>query len=250
MESGIPSVGASGAISGVLGLYLIWFPRNRVRVWGCFFPFVANVVELPARLVLGFYILFDNLLPILLTSGSGGVSYGAHIGGFVAGGAIAFAADRLSLARPEPAVRHRPANPAPPDPVAMAKVFGEALAAGRWEQAAEWFFAAPHSVTRRALTAWEKINLAHELERHGQPRAALAVYQRALADHPRGPGRASAHLGAARVLMELLHNPTGAYQHLYAALEEDPTQDETSQAQLLLQQLSRQVRTLPRNLPH
>ncbi len=47
-----------------------------------------------------------------------------------------------------------------------------------------------------------------------------------------------------------LKNPTGAYQHLYAALEEDPTPDEVFQARTLLKDLARMVRTLPRNLPH
>ena len=53
LDSALPMVGASGAISGVLGLYFIWFPRNRVRLWIMLFPFFMNVVYAPARLVLG-----------------------------------------------------------------------------------------------------------------------------------------------------------------------------------------------------
>ena len=45
----IPMVGASGAISGVLGFYFIWFPRNRVRLWIMLFPFFMHVVYAPAR---------------------------------------------------------------------------------------------------------------------------------------------------------------------------------------------------------
>jgi membrane associated rhomboid family serine protease len=85
----IPVVGASGAISGVLGCYFVWFPRNVVRVFVALFPFYVDVVHLPARWVLGFYILVDNLLPFLLQSSSTGVAYGAHIGGFVGGVALA-----------------------------------------------------------------------------------------------------------------------------------------------------------------
>lgn len=79
-----PLVGASGAISGVLGLYFIFFPRNQVKVFLAFFPIFFNVVLLPSRLVLGFYLLVDNLLPFLITTRSG-VAHGAHIGGFLAG---------------------------------------------------------------------------------------------------------------------------------------------------------------------
>jgi membrane associated rhomboid family serine protease len=250
MESGIPSVGASGAISGVLGLYFIWFPRNRVRVWIFLFPFFANVVEMPARLVLGIYILFNNIVPLLLSAGSGGVSYGAHIGGFIAGTAIAFASDRFISARPEADVRRRPSGVPPVVRADAAGRFRQAMQEGRWDLAAELYFTAPHTLTRQLLSPWEKIALGHELERHNHPKAALAAYQRALVDHPGGPGRAAAHLGAARVMMGPMRNPTGAYQHLYAALEEDPTPEERTQARSLMDDLAHMVRSVPRHTPH
>jgi membrane associated rhomboid family serine protease len=247
MGSGIPSVGASGAISGVLGFYFLWFPHNRVRVWVFFFPFIARIIELSARFVLGIYILWGNLLPLFLTGGAGGVSYGAHIGGFIAGAAVAFVVDRLSTARPEPEVRHRPAEPAPAGgPV---QGFRHALDQGRWDLTAEWYFSAPHSVTRDTISPREKTHLGQWLAAHGRPKAALAAFQRALADHPQSPLRVAAHLGAARVLMGSLGNPTGAYQHLYAALEADPNRDEEALARALLAELSRLVRTVPRKLP-
>ncbi len=84
-DSSIPSVGASGAISGVLGLYFAWFPHNRVRVFVFLFPFIMETIELSARFVLGIYLVVDNILPLLLSGGAGGISYGAHIGGFAAG---------------------------------------------------------------------------------------------------------------------------------------------------------------------
>jgi membrane associated rhomboid family serine protease len=248
MGSNIPSVGASGAISGVLGLYFLWFPKNRVRVWIFLFPFFANIVEMPARFVLGFYVVAQNILPMLLSAGrSGGVAFGAHIGGFVAGVAAAFLVDRLSLVRPERDVRHRPAEAPGPDGTVGA--FRKALDGGRWELAAEWFFGTPHSATRRDVRASEKVRLGDELARHGHPHAALAAYQRCLADHSADPARVAAHLGAARVLMGALGNPTGAYQHLYAALEEHPSVDEESQARVLLADLTRLVRSVPRRLP-
>lgn len=84
--SPIPLIGASGAISAVLGCYFIWFPRNHVKVFIFLFPLLVTTVLIPARMVLGFYLLVDNLLPFLLTTGKGtGVAHGAHIGGFIAG---------------------------------------------------------------------------------------------------------------------------------------------------------------------
>lgn len=96
--SGIPAVGASGAVSGVLGLYFVWFPRNKVRVLVMLPPFLIRTLELGARLVLGFYLVADNLLPVLLGAGrGGGVAHGAHIGGFLAGVLIALLVRRGGL---------------------------------------------------------------------------------------------------------------------------------------------------------
>jgi len=81
--SNVPSVGASGAISGVLGGYLVLFPRNRVRVLTR-----GGIVAMPAIAVLGFWILIQLVSGIGSLSArteSGGVAYMAHIGGFVAG---------------------------------------------------------------------------------------------------------------------------------------------------------------------
>jgi membrane associated rhomboid family serine protease len=79
----IPTVGASGAISGILGGYLLLFPRNRVRVLTR-----GGVAHVPAIVVLGFWILIqfiNGMGSVVNTPETGGVAYLAHIGGFVAG---------------------------------------------------------------------------------------------------------------------------------------------------------------------
>jgi rhomboid family protein len=97
--SSIPLVGASGAISAILGCYFIWFPHNQVKVFIFLFPILMTTVMIPAKVVLGFYLLVDNLLPFLLTTGQGaGVAHGAHIGGFIAGLALAFGLGKRSKA--------------------------------------------------------------------------------------------------------------------------------------------------------
>jgi membrane associated rhomboid family serine protease len=82
-SSTVPSVGASGAISGVLGGYLLLFPRNRVRVLTR-----GGVAHVPAYVMLGLWILIQfvsGMGSISRTEQTGGVAYMAHIGGFVAG---------------------------------------------------------------------------------------------------------------------------------------------------------------------
>jgi len=244
LGSSIPSVGASGAISGVLGMYFLWFPRNRVRVWVFFFPFYVDLLELPSRIVIGFFLVVDNLLPLVLTAGEGGVSYGAHFGGFAAGVGAAALVNRAVL-RPEGRLREDPQTKPRPSADSVAG-FRDALDSGHWDAAAEWFFHAPHPVTRGDVTAREKTTLGQELERNGHPRAALAAYQRALADHPRDRARVAAHLGAARVLLRSLGSPTAAYQHVQSALEESSSPEERAEARAVLLELSQRVRSVPR----
>ncbi len=85
MDTGsiIPMLGASGAISGVLGGYLLLFPTNTVRA--LIFNFVTAV---PAYVALGFWIAYQIVVGYLTPSGGGGVAYAAHIGGFIAGLAL------------------------------------------------------------------------------------------------------------------------------------------------------------------
>ena len=86
--SALPLVGASGAISGVLGFYFVLFPANHVRLLVLLPPFFARRLLVSARLVLAAYLLFDNVLPLVVGRGVGGVAHGAHIGGFAAGALV------------------------------------------------------------------------------------------------------------------------------------------------------------------
>ena len=78
----IPSLGASGAISGVLGGYLLLFPKRRVRVMMFY-----QMMEVPAIVAIGIWFAFQLIsgIGVLGDSQGGGVAYGAHIGGFIAG---------------------------------------------------------------------------------------------------------------------------------------------------------------------
>jgi membrane associated rhomboid family serine protease len=85
--SQIPMIGASGAISGVLGAYMLLHPHARVLV---LVPlgFMSQMVHLPAAAVLGLWFGLQLLSSALSPPGEGGVAFGAHIGGFVAGVAL------------------------------------------------------------------------------------------------------------------------------------------------------------------
>jgi len=82
-DSIIPMLGASGAISGVLGGYVLLFPRNPIKA--LLFNFLTTV---PAFVAIGIWIVYQLVLGYLSPSGGGGVAYAAHIGGFVAGLAL------------------------------------------------------------------------------------------------------------------------------------------------------------------
>lgn len=85
-HSMIPMIGASGAVSGVLGAYLLLFPAARVHTL-IFLGFFIQVVRLPAVVVIGFWIIlqFINGLISKGAASQGGVAWFAHIGGFVLG---------------------------------------------------------------------------------------------------------------------------------------------------------------------
>src|SRR5215203_1990040 len=82
-DSIIPMLGASGAISGVLGGYVLLFPKREVRA--LIFNFLTTV---PAFVAIGIWILYQIVLGYMTPAGTGGVAYAAHIGGFIAGVAL------------------------------------------------------------------------------------------------------------------------------------------------------------------
>ncbi|MHB1357501.1 MAG: rhomboid family intramembrane serine protease [Anaerolineae bacterium] len=86
--SDIPNLGASGAIAGVLGAYILLFPSQRVKVL-----LGRSMMEVPALIVIGLWIVlqfFSGIGSIADTAQTGGVAYMAHIGGFLAGLLLGF----------------------------------------------------------------------------------------------------------------------------------------------------------------
>jgi len=89
-SSTVPNLGASGAIAGVLGAYLVFYPGSRVRTL-VFLGFFVTIANLSAVIVIGLWFVLQVVSGVagLGSVQQGGVAYFAHIGGFVAGAAIA-----------------------------------------------------------------------------------------------------------------------------------------------------------------
>ncbi len=83
-SSTVPMVGASGAVSGVLGAYFIRYPFAKVTVLIPFFFFI-HIMKIPALMVLGLWILFQVFNGFSTLQAKAGVAFFAHIGGFVSG---------------------------------------------------------------------------------------------------------------------------------------------------------------------
>jgi membrane associated rhomboid family serine protease len=83
IDSQIPLVGASGAIAGVMGAYIILHPKAEITC--LLFLFFITFVTLPAKVVLGLWFAYQLILTVLDSGGGGGVAYLAHVGGFVFG---------------------------------------------------------------------------------------------------------------------------------------------------------------------
>ncbi|WP_022835349.1 rhomboid family intramembrane serine protease [Salisaeta longa] len=104
----VPMLGASGAISGVLGAYLVFFPKNKVHAL-----LLYTVVSIPASLAIGVWVLLqfvNGIGAVAYTQSVGGVAYGAHIGGFVLGVLLALGL-RALIDAPDPPAQPRTSRP-------------------------------------------------------------------------------------------------------------------------------------------
>lgn len=79
----IPAIGASGAISGVLGAYLVLYPRARIRT--LIFTFIIAVISVPAYIYIGFWFIYQLFFGILSLQQPASIAFWAHIGGFITG---------------------------------------------------------------------------------------------------------------------------------------------------------------------
>ena len=237
-----PLVGASGAISGVLGLYFVLFPRNQVKVFIALFPIFFNVILLPARWVLGIFLIFDNILPFLISSQSP-VAYGAHIGGFMAGLAIAWSGEYFDWHWPW-ANRFRQFKRSKSAKTAMSDedIEESPLSVVRTAVAGRNPVRAIDALTRMKRQEMEQLEpyecavLANWLDETGYSVMATKLLRGCLARHSGSDNLADAYLTLG--LIRLKHGqPTAAYQHLLSVFDYNPSPDIAERARQALAQI-------------
>lgn len=239
-----PLVGASGAIFGALGLYFIWFPRNQVKVFVWVF-FFLNVYRIPARLLIGFYLIWNNLIPVVAGIESS-TAFAAHIGGALAGmwiawifdrrgespgllGSVVRALDRRRTIQREAGVSFTPvgqsafsrfgASPASPSGPAG---FAQAISRGNSELAAR-ILAGLTSGERAQLNDSDVMRLADYYTDSGAYDRALMILQRFIGDF-QGTDRASrAHLRAGLIYLHFKKQGVTAAQHFHSVLDMNPS---------------------------
>jgi membrane associated rhomboid family serine protease len=226
-DSGAPLIGASGAISGVLGLYALMFPGNRVKVFVFLFPIFMRTVLVPAWIVLGVYLLIDNMLPLLFSTG-GSVAHGAHVGGFVAGVMLGFWGERRRWRWPWSGVA--PRSEVVDGPIPIAEDLARAITSGDRRQAVSIYGRMP-VVELQRLSVDHIVVLADWLEAAGYDATAEQLLRRGLSRRLPARARARIHLALGLARLRSGQGPL-AWQHLrqVAALDPDP---ETERAALL-----------------
>ena len=232
-DSQVPMLGASGAISGVLGFYFLWFPRNQIKVFVFLFPLIMTTVLIPARIVLGVYLVLDNILPFIATSAEGsGVAYGAHIGGFLAGLILAYAVDRLpgllqqEAIKPEVRSRRTLAD--------LVTEIVQAVDDNRLGYAAEKFLVLETPKERGQLSTRNILKIGEFLLQSGKPELALRVFRRLIAERPGDSGLDRAYLGAGKALMHKARGETSAYHYFLAAIDLAQTAELVEEARYYL----------------
>jgi len=230
-DSLTPLVGASGAISGVLGLYFLLFPRNRVKVFAFLFPFYYGSLMLPARWVLGFYVLVDNLLPFLMGAQSG-VAYGAHLGGFLAGLGAAYLGELVDWRLPRRGMK----SGRRPREEAVLERLRQAISSNNQQAALQEVGNLTRDQMAR-LEPTECVQLADWLERTGNIEAASQVLRRCLASHAGSQdlARVFLALGLARLRQG---QPAAAYQHLLSVFDFNPDEQTAEEARQALELIS------------
>ena len=240
LDSQIPLVGASGAISGVLGCYYLWFPQNRVRCFLFLFPFLMTMIMIPARIVLAFYLLIDNLLPFLLDShGSSGIAHGAHIGGFFAGLGLAVVVEYKPRIWPGAKTPETDAE----EDVCSPEQIDEAVTRGDFAAAAACVLTLKNREQRKQIAGPDFLAIAEYLLKNRQYSNALSMFRQFIAEHPKAPQLDRAYLGAGYALLHQPRQSTSAYHYFLSAVDLALTEELADEARLQLRKIEQMNRS-------
>lgn len=218
LDSYTPLIGASGAISGILGCYFIWFPRNKVKTFIFLFPFIMTTILLPARLVLGVFLVIDNVLPFLFVHSGSGVAHGAHIGGFIAGGGVAYAIDHW------PGLRHgkrfhKKVSPCENPEASAADRINCLIDHDKMDDGCGVFFGLNQRELRRTIPSYHVLEMGQYLMAEKHFDAALTLYRRFISDRPSDDQLDQAYLGAGIALLNKENCHPSAHQYFLSVLD-------------------------------
>jgi hypothetical protein len=181
------------------------------------FPLLMTHVLISARLVLGFYLLVDNLLPFLVAgSEGGGVAHGAHLGGFLAGMGLAAASDRLPglLQLKGPRISRSRAKL-----VDAVTDIVRAIERGDTAHAAARYATLESRAQRGQLATTNILAIGRHLLENNQPELALTVFRLLIAERPGDAGLDLAHLGAGQAMLRKKRCDTAAWHYFLAAID-------------------------------
>ncbi len=217
LNSQIPLIGASGAIFGVLGCYFLWFPKNRVRCLIFLFPILVTTIYLPARLLLGFYLIIDNLLPFIVAGTQGsGIAHGAHIGGFLAGLGIAWGGNHFRRLFP---MHQKPRTQQGNAPLESLNSICPAVDRGDLDQAAHCYFSLTGREQRSQVATADLLMVGGHLLAQERDQEALTLFRRLIAERPRDSDLDQAYLGAGQAMLKNRRYLTSAYHYFLAAID-------------------------------
>lgn len=235
-NSHVPLIGASGAISGVLGCYFLWFPRNRVRCILVPFPFSFY---LPARFILGFYLVFTNVVPFLSSaSQESSIAYGAHIGGFLAGLGIALLVDQYYQLRR--GWVHREPREIDVSLNSLRRIC-PAVLSGDLAGASLCYLNLDKREERIQVDSADVMVVGRYLLEQGRLPEALHLYRRFIAERQNDERIDQAYLGAGRAMLLDPRYRTSAYHYFLSALDLARSEQLAAEARLYLRMLEQQA---------
>jgi len=195
---------------------------------------------IPARIVLAFYLLIDNLLPFMLNSGgSSGIAHGAHIGGFFAGLGLAVVVEYKPRIWPG----GKTLSSDDEEDLFSPEQIGDAVRRNDFAAAAASVLTLEDRQLRKQIAAPDFLSIAEYLLKNHDYGNALSLFKQFIAEHPKSPQLDRAYLGAGYALLGQPQQSTSAYHYFLSAIDLAVTEELAEEARQQLRKIERMNRT-------